>query len=72
MHRTIKDMVRDWKHRKPYGEHTAFAYNFGSACTSYGLCDMTTLCTSASPEAYYHEYEHRLWNPLTKSTLEEE
>ena len=38
--------------------------NYSSACTSYGGCGFTDLCTSPDPTVWYDEYAERNWNPL--------
>lgn len=55
-----------WRLRRAYDERY-FDYNFGDACTSYGNCVFTNVCSSVNPEAWLQEFEVRHWNPLVKN-----
>jgi len=55
----IKEMVRRW-------ETEDWEHSYGDACGSYGGCTFLPLCTSASPENYFSNYQRRVWNPLHK------
>ena len=38
--------------------------SFSSACTEYGGCHFTDLCTSNNPTVWYGDFGERNWNPL--------
>jgi hypothetical protein len=52
--------------RDPEAQALAFPFNFADACTSYGGCAFTTLCSVSNPADWTHNYVRFLWNPLEK------
>jgi hypothetical protein len=49
-----------------------FDYNLADACTTYGGCPFTGLCTSPQPESWVHQFAVKRWNPLEKNPVAEE
>ena len=43
--------------------------SFGTACSNYGGCMFTDLCTSEDPTIWYGDYAIRNWNPLEKNPV---
>lgn len=65
MLRKVHNMVTLYKQSVGYntGENE-WPMSFSSACTEYGGCSFTDLCTSSHPEAWYGDFGERNWNPL--------
>jgi hypothetical protein len=55
-----------WRIRRAWDENY-FDFNFGDACTSYGLCSFLNTCASPNPQNWVTEFEVRHWNPLVKN-----
>lgn len=55
-----------WRLVRSYDEQY-FDYNFGDACTSYGNCVFTNVCSSSNPETWLQEFQIKHWNPLDKN-----
>ena len=54
-----------WRLRRSWDEGY-FDLALGEACTSYGGCTFTNVCTSNTPENWFSDFEVRRWNPLVK------
>jgi hypothetical protein len=51
----------------------AWDQRFGDACTSYGGCPFSKLCTVSDPEPWLDQfYTERTWNPLNPEQLSKE
>lgn len=59
-----------WRLRRCWDEGY-FDYNLADACTSYGGCSFTDLCTSPEPERWYGNFVTKRWNPLRKDPTSE-
>lgn len=69
--RWAEQLRRDlWRLRRCWDEGY-FDYNFGDACTNYGSCVFTRVCTSETPEVWLNEFEIKHWNPLRKNPVKE-
>lgn len=69
--RWYEQLRRDlWRIRRAYDENY-FDFNFGDACTSYGLCPFLNTCASPNPQNWVTEFEVRHWNPLIKNPTAE-
>lgn len=44
---------------------------YADACTSYGGCAFTTLCSARDPEAFFGTYARHRWDPLAKQPVKE-
>ena len=53
----------------PGTEQGWFPYNFADACSAYGGCAFTTLCSASNPEAFFGQYARHRWDPLLKQPL---
>jgi hypothetical protein len=71
MHRTVLDMIRDWKAEQSGPSKIVslgyFPHNEGDACTSYGGCAFKTVCLSQDPDPWLESgFKQRVWMPLTR------
>lgn len=48
-----------------------YRYNFADACSAYGGCAFTTLCSAKDPEAFFSTYAKHRWDPLAKQPVKE-
>lgn len=64
LHSSISSMVEACTQYLESGDSSAFEYNFGDACTSYGLCPFFDLCVSPDATKWYGNYDISIWNPL--------
>jgi hypothetical protein len=63
--RWYDQVCRDIERMKDSWEKGAFDLALGTACTSYGGCSYTKLCTVAEPENWIEgDYEVRVWDPM--------
>lgn len=65
---TISEIRAAWDSYEASGftDASAFNYNFGDTCASYGGCAFIPICQSAQPSRWYPSYSIRRWNPLHK------
>lgn len=57
-----------WRLRRAY-DTGFFDQDFAEACTAYGGCPFTQLCTSRNPENWYSHYVTKRWDPLKKNPI---
>ncbi len=75
----IQEMVDHWKDMESCAKafasewdgednpHQYWPQSFGEACTNYGGCSYTGICTQPDPRRWYYDFERRIWDPLAKN-----
>lgn len=55
---TVSDLINHW-------EQSYFNPVFADACTAYGGCGYSLLCSAKEPENWFNNYVVREWNPVS-------
>lgn len=64
--RWFEETCNKLHHLNWVASHNDWRYSFGDACTSYGGCAYSALCTARNPAEWFGQYQVEVWDPLHK------